>query len=477
MQKSKLIELLKALNTEEIKRLRKFLASPFFTESENCLKLFEEIIKYKPIFNHAFLSKENLQTKLYKRKNTTQNLKSDASRLVKLIQKFIVYDQLENLQNESNKIEKQHFQKETLLLFLKERNVNAQFKNDLNAYQKQIAKLNYLTTEHFHTNFKTTFLFSDFTEETIYSHQLTSTFTKYIISQLLKNECRIANYLITHNFPHKSPLADIIFPQLDHQLKNYLEEPIIHLYYTYWQFLQNPDSPNIIDIFLKLLLQYQPHIGDKETAILYGYASNICIKYIRKGQTPFRHKLLYILKKMLAQNLILKKNKIPVKRFMNIVSVAAQCQEVEWAKQFIEDYKKYLNHNRENLVESAKALIEFHIENYEETINIIRTIKLKEDITSINVKILFIKAHYEYKTELETIKILLKNLENNLYQKAKISEQQKQQYLRFIQLVKSLVSLKKAPSIKKKKILNNKMQKYKNINLDWINQKLNEIKI
>ena len=51
MHNSRVIELIKCLNTKEVSHFRKMLVSPFFTRKEAVKDLFEYLIKFYPAFD------------------------------------------------------------------------------------------------------------------------------------------------------------------------------------------------------------------------------------------------------------------------------------------------------------------------------------------------------------------------------------------------------------------------------------------
>lgn len=65
MKKSKLIVLLSALSEEELKQFYKFVRSPYFTNSEDVIRLFLQLRKYYPEFETKKVQKEFVFNKLF----------------------------------------------------------------------------------------------------------------------------------------------------------------------------------------------------------------------------------------------------------------------------------------------------------------------------------------------------------------------------------------------------------------------------
>ncbi len=123
MLKSKVIVVFKAFSTEEIKKFRNFVHSPFHNTNRNVIKLFEIIKKHYPNFEASQLAKENLFKKLYPGKKYSDIvMRILISDMLKLEEQFLAYQ----------KYEKEYLtEKRYLLEELEERKLESLFKRHI----------------------------------------------------------------------------------------------------------------------------------------------------------------------------------------------------------------------------------------------------------------------------------------------------------------------------------------------------------
>lgn len=104
IQHLKLIHLLKTLNKKEIRRLAKFVQSPWFNESEQLVELFALLRPFYPEFSSPRLSQEKLYAKLYPKETfNAPHFGVLISRLAKLVKEFMVQEQLQKTPLEKEK--------------------------------------------------------------------------------------------------------------------------------------------------------------------------------------------------------------------------------------------------------------------------------------------------------------------------------------------------------------------------------------
>src|SRR5437016_2571875 len=97
MIKSKVIDVLKIFTTDELKKFKLFVNSPFHNSNKKVIQLYELIRKYLPELNNEKLKKENLFKKLYKDKPYNDIvMRILISDLMKLAEDFIVHSSVYN---------------------------------------------------------------------------------------------------------------------------------------------------------------------------------------------------------------------------------------------------------------------------------------------------------------------------------------------------------------------------------------------
>ncbi len=120
MHDSKLLNLLRSIEPEEIHWFQKFLKSPFYNHHELPNTLFQYISKYYPELDSPKLSKEKAFKKLYPKETySIQKMRKAMYELSVLVEEFLVAMRIRNKAVQKKKL---------LVAELGERNVYEQFK-------------------------------------------------------------------------------------------------------------------------------------------------------------------------------------------------------------------------------------------------------------------------------------------------------------------------------------------------------------
>ncbi|MBK7253037.1 MAG: hypothetical protein IPI04_03740 [Ignavibacteria bacterium] len=140
MNKTSFLDIMRALNKEELKRFEAFLNSPYFNTRNNVVNLFSSIKKYAPEFTHKMLDKEEVWKKLFPGKKYNYGiLKNIIYDITKLAERFLEvedlnYNEMQRMQNLLNKLGEKHLEN----IFL----------NKYNTFEK-----NFLKSSKFYDNF------------------------------------------------------------------------------------------------------------------------------------------------------------------------------------------------------------------------------------------------------------------------------------------------------------------------------------
>ena len=155
MLKHEILTLLKSLNKEELKKLSRFLSSPYFNTNDKVVKLYRDIIRYYPEFGTSKLKKESIFKRIYGNvvynDSTMRNL---LFRLEQLIKSFL---QIENFSRSSfNK--QNHLLDELNLRFIKDSFVKESKKLDSEFSAFIAYDYNYFYNKYLHEASKYNFL-------------------------------------------------------------------------------------------------------------------------------------------------------------------------------------------------------------------------------------------------------------------------------------------------------------------------------
>ena len=447
---SKLIQLMEVLSAPEMKRLKKFLESPFHNSNDLLVQLFLLLKKAHPCYTSPNLTKEKLFEKLFGKKPYHQQRMNDLMYdLRQLVEDFlIVSDTLKGKQERQM----------VLVKALAKRN-HASFADESQKLLTIIKdKTTYLTgTDYlqlhrvydqlwFHINTnkneREAIELREAHENLDYYYVLTK--LQYFAEQ--KERKKVFGEVENSNF------IDAIQEFLDK--KNTKEElPLFFLLEQNNKLLQhdfgNKELHNLIDyVFL-----HENKIENNLLRDLVLQLINYCAQKSNSGSSNYYIVVaLDLYKFLLKKKLILVNNRIGEIQFFNIALLAYKLKKREWGDDFCINYSAYLDPNiKDDIYNLVLSYKHFYFREYEEADNVLQKISYKNrKLYYPRVKVQIIRGLYEdwvnyqhnnAEAILSQCKAYVKQIERNKL----LSKEKLDGYLNFIRLLKVLVQRKRIP--------------------------------
>jgi hypothetical protein len=433
--KASVLEILRVLTDEELKRFRKFLISPFFTQSRKVVGLFDALSVYHPEYKNQKLTFENLHKRIHKNipynYSTMSNLFDD---LLVLAEKF-----LKNISLENNKfLDYSVFLDELCIRNIdklyrkkirKAEKENLSFRSsdgdyflykyytDRNRYNSTVAKghlrgrktLNYEMISLDNTNQN---LITFFILEVVRGNQNTFSFYEDYNNNVKSNI--IHQYLVRNNFKDE---LKYLKKNKDFKEYRFLYELC---YYLFMLFL-NPKKDMYYNKYKNCYLKNEAFLNTDLRSSFFGRLLDYCI---------FRNNAKYTeeksgLYKMMLENKYYKTHLykyIDIDLWRNIIRHCIKTKQTVWMEEFINKYKNQLHpENRENLLKYGKAMLYFEKKEFEKSLNNLKNFDydyflFKLDIHNLHVKIYYELKHYDQAVSgIKTYKSFLndKNIQEN----------------------------------------------------------------
>ncbi len=485
--KNKLTQLLVTFSVLERNRLKKYVASPFFNENEELVKLLAILIAELKKQGEVRLSKEEVWAKLFKKNKLAYKdvrFRRLCSDLNKLASDFLAYSIYEE-----QKIDQYQY----LMQGIMQHSLDKLLSSTLQKGRKWQAEQNW---QH------APFYYRQYVLE-IYQHQLLqkdiSRTTKINIAAIsnnldyfywgekLRNYCSLLNhkrvvpidvsqemqfiptilqYLATQNLTQLPPLVAIYFQiactLLDKQAATLLKLPHTH------------DATTAYFKLKDLLQQHAAAFPKPEAWEMYGYAQNFCIRQINNGQANYLEELFDLYKDALERQVILRDGEISPWHYKNIVVVGLRLKEFEWTANFIEQRKALLPANfRENAYVYNRAKWHFYKKEYEEVMRLLPAVEYQDVFYSLDAKSMLLKTYYELE-EIDALESLLASFKVYLRRNKKVSAQHRSNYLNLIRFTEKLIKV--LPNDKERiNKLKTMLQTTPNIaDLNWLREKLED---
>lgn len=449
MKKNKVVALLTALSSKELKGFEKFVRNPHNNKKEAVIRLYEFIAKNHAAYNVRKFTKAQCFLYVYPELKSqfdklngktdelvTQKLKNPLSDLKKLIDEFIVLQELAVEQYDK-----------TLLL------IRGLFKRQLRerAFQlidKELKRLEDISAKNFYHHFyqfqlrelkeqacldivnsdKEFFLKMINDLDLFYIHtKLKLGYEAKSRQALLGQENNILFYNELASSVAKNKINNVTpIIELYAKVSKLNEENSLEYYFTTKQFFLNNFS----------LLDKR----DQQDILINFF--NFCVKFMNEQKIDEEERfkeLLDLYKFGLKHDLLINNGYLSDDHFKNIIIISSTLYKFDWARNFI-DTKSYLLHPsiRESNIKLAKAQIEGACKNNEEVISLLQNVEFANAYDNITARSLLLRAYYEL-GEWHTLDFFLESYSKYLKRSNAISKEVQLSIINMIKFTKILM--------------------------------------
>ncbi|MEM7368926.1 MAG: hypothetical protein AAF587_10045 [Bacteroidota bacterium] len=391
MHNSKLIHILSVLNPEELKRLYKFLKSPYYNANPHLIKLYKILRVDHPHFSSPTLSKERVFRKLFPDNAYNHakllNLMSDLTALVRTY--------LQHLQLETEAHTQEHLllaayasRPEAYELFVRQADKTQDHLHQLShqspTYHERLFRLNKLSLSHPKTD-KFSLSKSQY-EDSLYHLDC------WYIQEKLLLSCEVK--------AREKPLSEHYDIWLAEQLRSKSEEyqmnhPTTRAYLDILDLLQGGEESvyyQLKQLFLSSFAQFSPIEKQNILQSLINYT----IQQGNQGQRPFVRENFELYQFGLSKQLFLEQGILDDMIYLSIVNIALRVGESSWCLDFIQSHHSLLPEGKQKDAHAlATALWHYRQQQTGETIQLLRQLDFKNVYYQIQARVLLIKVYVE----------------------------------------------------------------------------------
>lgn len=445
MQKSKLIETLRHLTTEELNAFEKFVHSPYFHKNKLVIKLWKYLKKYGPNFEHEHLNKIRVFKKLFpdKRINDTK-LRQIMSALLKLVEQFLVVEQ-------TNKNEFRYEQQlATAYLAL----------NMKSEYEKQQVKLIQKFQEE-------SFLgISELKDKLLLHHQMYfnplkikgDDYPKDLqeCTQLLEQSYSLQKLFyaiewLSSNERYSHPIPKEIRIYIEYLKRNTEQrnhDSMQSIFENAVRLFAHQKEEIVKEIFITLKNQINRNynqINITEKNLLLKLMVNHCVSQANKGK-EFTEETFEVYQLGLSDGAIFYKGRLTNASFINIVSTGLKLKRIQWVSNFIEkeSYRLY-EPQKEVFLNIANASIHFYKQEYRDCLRLISnmppTSLLPMELVKrgLKVKAVF-ECYLEDKKYMNMVYTNIESFSKYLNRKEVLSTDKRNANLNFLKFLKRFIN-------------------------------------
>jgi hypothetical protein len=386
MYNSKLLEIFRKLSSEEIRKLKKFIASPYFFQHDDVVKLYEYL------FSKKYLSENNTnRTKIFK--YLYGDIVYDDARLRYITS--LATDVLEQFfQTErNNKNEVNNALSISKTLYEKQLPAYADtFLQKAISLHKQSTQQNAAYWQHaFHLEeeiFKQSNQQSRSKENNIQA--IINTLDQYYITQLLKYACIATSYqqIIKQDYQYILLQTILNIAEKDETILN--KSALI--YYKIYQLY----ILQYFDDLLQLLPTHSAYFATDELKDIYLLIINFGIKQLNSGNTSFAQKLYSIYQSGLQNNVFIDNEHISRFTFTNVVFTGLQTGDFDGVLSFIHSYEKYLPENsRKSTIGFNKVRYHYFLKEYKTALQYLTDYEYNDILQNLAIKNMQLKIYVE----------------------------------------------------------------------------------
>ncbi|MCI0449787.1 MAG: hypothetical protein L0Y79_08390 [Chlorobi bacterium] len=481
MKETSLIQLLKSLSHVEMRKLDKFLRSPYFMEGKNIssgiiYKYFEILKRHHPHFNDKEISDEKIYSRLYsKGKNNVKIMRKLNSDLLKLIENFLSHMEFEKNGTEF---------RQNLLHQLADRKIEKIFNRRFNEMLKYLETLDkdedyfyevYNTWNNYWTNY--------FLSKIVYKLEeslkhINSFFIYVIIGSLsiyLWGLSYFSNFLRIANVEHEFYLYSEILNHVKKNYSKYKDIPQILIHYNLICLIVYKQEEYFYEL-KSLKNKYISSLSNKDRYNLFIMMSNYCQLMISHQYAKYREERFDLDNEFLQSNLISWVGGLHFFHFLSILKNAIKLRKFNWAGKKIETLRYQIEPKyRDFAINYVNSLIFFEKKEYNKSLELLGALKTEYSHQKQHVCNLMLQIYFE-NGEDETAFSLIDTSRHFIHRDKHLTKNFKESSLSFLKFTEKLIKLRGKPSVETTEMLKKEMAKQPGMeNKDWLVEKADEL--
>ncbi len=434
MQKTRLWEAFSALSRSELRTFDKWVRSPFFNQKEHLVRLCNYLrecreTEQQPDAEAAFAAAYPGQ------EYDDQKLRLANSDLLALLEHFWMYEEA-FADFERNKIR--------LASAYRKRNLPKHSQTALREARESRCKRPWRHAEYFDDLYRLeleAFQLASATKryESFNLQEISDLLDKTYAARKLRHVCFALSHHAVTRQPYRFGLLQAVLAHVERE--GWLDVPAIALYYHACHFLADSGAETHFVSFCQGLLTASEQFPTDELRALYLLGLNFSIKKSNEtGRTDWYRFTLNLYQQALERALLLENGMLSRFAYHNIVGVAVRLGEVEWAEQFIHQYRPMLEKScREAAFSFNLARVAYVRGAYGEALLYLQRADYKDFINGMNARILQLKIYYE-SCEFDLLESHLDSLQHFLRRQQAVGYH-RDNYLNIVRYTRALVRL------------------------------------
>ncbi|NJO87448.1 MAG: hypothetical protein HC821_05680 [Lewinella sp.] len=441
MKDSKLVKQISLMDGRERERLRQFVVSPYFNQHRPSAKLLDLLLANleakKPLLDKLSIAKKLFPGQAFQE----QPLADVMSSLMKLINRFLAIEQLEQRPLTTEVLTLERAQQTNRFELLKNRSKRL---------QRLLADYPHQGSEYHWASYRLYTAYGYYRNgyedrsDAAPLQQMLHSLDRYYFVEKLRHACHLtANTMLMNTSFEFSLLEEVI---------NHLQSPAgtsilandhsINCYFHILFSLREPDDLSHYERLRYYSNEAFDLLPAEEQKDLFAFASNYCITRIMHGDNDFRRELFELYRRALATGLSYDNGIISEWNYKNIVTLGCAVEEYTWTEAFIEEnYLRLPDKKRDNAYALNKAQYYYSRGLYHEAGDLLRKVADSDVKYHLARVLLEVRIAYDQQ-ETNYLLNLLDTFRLYVRRQKKMSAKDKRSYLNYTRFARQLANLR-----------------------------------
>lgn len=334
MHNNKLIAALRACQKQELTVLRRFVASPYFNRREELSVLLEFLLRYWPDFVNV-KRQAAYQAAFPDQAFDEKQCRYLFSDLTQLIEAFWAVEKWQQSERQSDlALLESASERQSEKTY---RKVNRRLAHELSEPETQMDSRYFLDQLHWSEASEKHFARSRVRQFDDSVQRASDNLDRYYFLQKLKFACGMVARQAIFKGDYNLGLSEQWVAHL--QAKNFLDTPIIRLYFTVFQALQYEQDESHFRALRDLLISGETAaFAQPDLEEVFRAATNYCARKIRQGREDYAQEALALYTEGLKKHAFYDDGFLSPWTFANIVKLSLRLKRYEWVEPFIREY-------------------------------------------------------------------------------------------------------------------------------------------
>ena len=429
MENSHLCELIRTFSPIEAREVLKFLKSPFFNQRTDVLKLFEWLLVTRQptltaAWEHLFAQRPFQET----------TLRLVMSYLHRLLEQYLSVKEVVSNEPLLDLHLARAYRRRRMLSAFERVKDGAQKKWDKNSARDQYyleARYQLQWEDHQLTY---TLRPTDVTR----LHALSEAADAAFLARKLQIICLTAAHQNVYTTTPEGIWQEEVIAKAE--TPEFTAMPAIAVFLYCYYMLRSPQEEDHFRRFKERLLLDAHKFPSADVHGLYILAINYCVRQINAGHTHYYGEALEMYKRGLSDEYLMENGVLSRFSYGNIVAAALQAGELDWAEQFIEQYKNKLEKQyRDSSYSYNLARVEFAKGRYGPVLDLLQRANYRDPLLNLGAKTLLLKTCYELRA-FDLLESHIDAMRNYIHRK-RVLGYHRTNYLNIIRYMEKLMRL------------------------------------